>query len=74
VLTIESGGTTTHPLENALWKRLWTCRKVDYMTMALICSKDTSSAECHRSLYADSGPTNEDSSVSGCRLKKNGAS
>jgi hypothetical protein len=26
--------------------------------------KDTSSAECHKSLYADSGQKNEDSSVS----------
>jgi hypothetical protein len=30
ILEIERGSTRSHPVENSLWKRLWTCRKTDY--------------------------------------------
>jgi hypothetical protein len=26
---LEGGSTRSHPVENSLWKRLWTCRKTD---------------------------------------------
>ena len=30
LLYIARGSTSSHCLENSLWKRLWTCRKTDY--------------------------------------------
>jgi len=31
MLEIEIGSTCSYPLEKSLWKRLWTCRKTDYV-------------------------------------------
>jgi hypothetical protein len=31
IMGIEKGSTRSHPVENSLWKRLWTCRKADCM-------------------------------------------
>jgi len=30
ILETEKGSTRSHPVENSLWKSLWTCRKTDY--------------------------------------------
>jgi len=30
ILQIERGNTRTHPEENSLWKRLWTCSKTEH--------------------------------------------
>jgi hypothetical protein len=30
ILEIERENTRSHSVENSPWKRLWTCRKVDY--------------------------------------------
>jgi hypothetical protein len=27
----ERGSTRSHTMKNSLWKRLWTCRKTDYV-------------------------------------------
>jgi hypothetical protein len=32
VLETERGSTSSHSVENSLWRRLWTCRKTDYRT------------------------------------------
>ena len=31
ILETKSGSTRLHSVENSLWKRLWTCRKTDYV-------------------------------------------
>jgi hypothetical protein len=31
ILEIERGSTRSHAVENSIWKRLWTCRKADYV-------------------------------------------
>jgi hypothetical protein len=36
VLEIERGSTRSHFLKNSLWKRLWICRKTDYMLMIMM--------------------------------------
>jgi hypothetical protein len=36
VLEFERGITSSHSLENLLWKRLWKCRKADYIMTGLI--------------------------------------
>jgi hypothetical protein len=30
ILEFEVRCTISHPVENSIWKRLWTCRKTDY--------------------------------------------
>jgi hypothetical protein len=36
IMGIERGRIRSHSLEISLWKKLWTCRKADYVMMMMI--------------------------------------
>jgi hypothetical protein len=36
ILEIERGSTSLHSLENSLWKRLWTCHKIDCVMVVVV--------------------------------------
>jgi hypothetical protein len=33
---LKNGSTGLHSVENLLWKKLWTCRKTDYILMLYV--------------------------------------
>jgi hypothetical protein len=41
VLEVEGGSTRSLCLENSLWKKLWTCRKIEYITVMMIIKMTT---------------------------------